>query len=113
MIKVKITRSASSGNIMSYRAEGHAAYEVPGKDIVCAGVSAVTIGTYNSIEALLGVHLKYRMYHGFFEMSVSEQLESKTFEKLQLLLESMVVTLQSIQQSYGEYLSIEETIKSR
>ncbi|WP_373566074.1 ribosomal-processing cysteine protease Prp [Mesobacillus foraminis] len=28
---------------MSYRTEGHANYDVHGKDIVCAGVSAVTL----------------------------------------------------------------------
>jgi uncharacterized protein YsxB (DUF464 family) len=55
LVKVEITRSISDGKIMSYRSEGHANYDVHGKDIVCAGVSAVKFGTSNSIEALLGI----------------------------------------------------------
>ncbi|WP_307311353.1 ribosomal-processing cysteine protease Prp [Neobacillus driksii] len=39
---MEITRSISDDKIMSYRSQGHANYDVHGKDIVCAGVSAVT-----------------------------------------------------------------------
>ncbi|WP_437177576.1 ribosomal-processing cysteine protease Prp [Heyndrickxia camelliae] len=52
---MEITRSSTDGKIMSFQSEGHAYYDEPGKDIVCAGVSAVTFGTVNSIEALLGI----------------------------------------------------------
>ncbi|WP_327078082.1 ribosomal-processing cysteine protease Prp [Peribacillus frigoritolerans] len=62
---MEITRSISDGKIMSYRSEGHANYDVHGKDIVCAGVSAVTFGTFNSIEALLGIVPKHTIDHGY------------------------------------------------
>jgi uncharacterized protein len=63
LVKVEITRSISDGKIMSYRSEGHANYDVHGKDIVCAGVSAVKFGTSNSIEALLGIAPKHTIDH--------------------------------------------------
>ena len=56
MIYVTIERLApDSPQISSFVVEGHAEYDVPGKDLVCAAVSAVTFGTNNSIESLTGV----------------------------------------------------------
>lgn len=54
MIKVTINRN-STGRIDSFTMSGHAEYDVPGKDIVCAGASAVAFGTINSIYALCKV----------------------------------------------------------
>lgn len=111
MVKVEIIRSASNGEIISYISEGHANYDGHGKDIVCAGVSAVTFGTVNSIEALLEIVPEHTIYEGFLKIVIPERIEPKNFEQVQLLLESMVVMLKSIQESYGEFLTIKETIK--
>ncbi|MEY8755454.1 ribosomal-processing cysteine protease Prp [Peribacillus frigoritolerans] len=111
MVKVEITRSISDGNIMSYRSEGHADYDVHGKDIVCAGVSAVTFGTFNSIESLVGIVPKHTIDHGYLEVNIPGKMEPKTSEQVQLLLESMVVMLNTIQESYGEFLTIKQTIQ--
>jgi uncharacterized protein len=111
LVRVEITRSTTNGKIISYKLEGHAYYNEYGKDIVCAGVSAVSIGTVNSIEALLGIVPEHTIYEGFLKVDIPERIESKTFEQVQLLLESMVIMLKSIQESYGEFLTIEETIQ--
>lgn len=111
MVKVEIIRSVSNGEIISYVSEGHANYDGHGKDIVCAGVSAVTFGTVNSMEALLGIVPNHTIHEGFLKVDIPEQIELKTYEQVQLLLESMVVMLESIQESYGEFLTIKETIK--
>lgn len=111
MVRVEISRSISGGNIISYRSEGHAYYDVHGKDIVCAGVSTVTFGTFNSIEALVGIVPKHTIDHGYLEVTIPKKLDSKKSEQVQLLLESMVVMLNTIQESYGEFLTIEQTIQ--
>lgn len=111
MVKVEIVRSFANGEIISYVSEGHANYDGHGKDIVCAGVSAVTFGTVNSIEALLEIVPEHTIYEGFLKVDIPERIEPKTFEQVQLLLESMVVILKSIQESYSEFLTIKETIK--
>ena len=111
MVKVEIIRSVSNGEIISYVSEGHANYDGHGKDIVCAGVSAVTFGTVNSIEALLEIVPDHTIYEGFLKIDIPERIEPKTYEQVQLLLESMVVMLKSIEESYGEFLTIKETIK--
>jgi hypothetical protein len=106
MIRVKIERRAD-GAIVAFSVSGHAYYDKPGKDIVCAGVSAVTIGTVNAVEALTGVELPNEMRDGLLHVVVPSALDPARSEKVQLLLESMLVMLRSIEQSYGKYMSIE------
>lgn len=108
MIKVKIVRGGD-GSIRSFSVKGHAFYADPGKDIVCAGVSAVTVGTVNSIEALAGVELVSKMKDGFLQASVPELSDGNTPDhRVQLLLESMVVMLRTIEESYGDFIAIQD-----
>jgi uncharacterized protein YsxB (DUF464 family) len=110
MIRVKIRRK-SDGLIESFQVKGHAMYDESGKDIVCAGVSAVTVGTVNSVEALLGVQLKASSKLGLLDVNVPDEVEGVLNEKVQMLLESMVVMLQTIEQSYGEYIALQDNKK--
>lgn len=108
MIQVEIQRSPD-GSITAYRVSGHAEYAESGKDIVCAGVSAVAIGMVNAVEAQLNIRLLADMRKGWLDVTVPDVSDQALADKLQLLLESMVVMLQSIQQSYGEYVNIQTT----
>ncbi|MEI7025248.1 ribosomal-processing cysteine protease Prp [Paenibacillus sp. y28] len=108
MIRVEVRRAAADRSIVSFRVEGHADFAVAGKDIVCAGVSAVTVGTVNAIEALLDIELPCEMENGLLDVSVPAGIEANRYQQTQLLLESMVVMLQSIQESYGKYIRITE-----
>lgn len=110
MIKVMITRN-SDGTIDSFTVKGHANFAKHGEDIVCAGVSAVTVGTVNAIEQLTGIELVSKMQDGFVSGGVPKLLESPQSERVQLLLESMIVSLKTIEDSYGTYLQIKEKSK--
>ena len=54
MINITINRS-KSGFIQSFTMSGHALFANHGKDIVCAGASAVSFGTINAVHALTGI----------------------------------------------------------
>lgn len=109
MIRVKITRDAATGTIRSFDVNGHANFDDPGKDIVCAGVSAVTFGTVNAVEALTGSGLECKVgKRGELSARLPQVEESPTGDRTQLLLESMLVMLRTIEQSYGEFISIQE-----
>jgi uncharacterized protein YsxB (DUF464 family) len=110
MIRVKIKRKPD-GRIVSFQVKGHAEYDKSGKDIVCAGVSAVTVGTVNSIEALLGIELKARSKHGLLEVEVPDNTDEALHGNVQMLLESMVVMLHTIEQSYRAYIALEDNKK--
>ncbi|MGF7047199.1 uncharacterized protein YsxB (DUF464 family) [Paenibacillus sp. DS2015] len=109
MIIVRIFRN-SYGAIQSFKVKGHAGYAKAGEDIVCAGVSVVTVGTVNSIESLTGILLEATMHDGFLSGVLPHIEDESTASKVQLLLESMVLMLNDIAESYGEYIQIEEVI---
>ena len=110
MITITVVRRSEDRGIVSFAAEGHAKFAKPGKDIVCAGVSAVTVGTVNAIEALTGARLPYSVRNGWLQSAVPETGDPAADAKIQLLLESMIVMLDTIQQSYGKYVVIRETL---
>lgn len=110
MISVLITRSSELEAIVGFEVKGHAGYAKRGEDIVCAGVSAVTVGTVNSIEILTGISMDTSMKNGFLSGTLSSVEDSEISAKVQLLLESMVVMLNDIAESYGKYIQIQQVI---
>ncbi|AWB45717.1 ribosomal-processing cysteine protease Prp [Paenibacillus sp. CAA11] len=109
MIIVNILRNADQ-TIEGFRVKGHANYAERGRDIVCAGVSAVTVGTVNAIEKLTGIEMDSEMEHGFLSAVLPESAAGSSKEQAQLLLSSLVVMLESIELSYGKYLKIKDII---
>ncbi len=80
---------------------GHAEYARPGEpDIVCAAVSALTIGTVNSLEELAGERLRVSQDQrtGFFKCDFEGTLQ----EKSSFLMDSMVFSLENISREYGK-----------
>lgn len=112
MINVRILRH-EDGSIHGFEVKGHANYAKHGEDIVCAGVSTVTVGTVNSLEALTGTVMDSRMNDGFLSAYLPVNGNGNADNQAQLLLESMVVMLNSIAESYGKYIQIKEVITQR
>lgn len=108
MIQVQIERRSADRAILSFSVEGHALFAEDGKDIVCAGVSAITVGTVNAVETLTGVVLKHIMHKGLLKVSIPDLHGEPEWAKIQLILESMVVMLATIQRTYGSYIAIKE-----
>jgi uncharacterized protein YsxB (DUF464 family) len=108
MIKFTLVRHVSEGYIEEFTLSGHANYAKRGQDIVCAAVSGITFGTINAIDKLVHVQLDVKMDEktGFFRCIVPEQLDDSIHEKVQLLLEGMYVSLQSIASEYGKYITL-------
>jgi uncharacterized protein YsxB (DUF464 family) len=108
MIAITIVRNVERA-IIRFTVSGHAYYNDPGKDIVCAGVSAVTIGAVNAIEKLTGLVLDAVDKSGLLKVRVPDSTDSVRNGQVQLLLEGMIVALESIMESYGKYVKIQET----
>lgn len=102
MIAIHIERD-DQGRITSFRIAGHAEYDEPGKDIVCAAVSAISIGAINAVEKLLGVRMEAHDEPGLLTCRVpptSEELQ----RDVQLLLEGMVSALEDVQSAYSRWV---------
>jgi uncharacterized protein YsxB (DUF464 family) len=106
MIDVTITRTISD-QIQSFEISGHAFFAKRGRDIVCAGVSAVSVGAINAVHELTGVIpvIEHRE-DGFLRCDVPENLPEDINEKVQLLLEGMVVSLRAIEEEYGKNMKL-------
>ena len=85
---------------------GHAEYADEGEDIVCAGISALTINTINS----LGMYTTEKFETEADEESgeIALRFESPAGHDADLLMKSLVLGLQGIQNTYGdEYIVLD------
>ncbi len=112
MIQVVIQRN-QRGKITAFQINGHAGYGEPGEDIVCAAVSAISIGMVNAVEAVLGIRLPAEVKEdGSLRCRLPLIADEATCGKVQLLLEAMVAALQSVEAEYGQYVQIRTTQKT-
>ncbi|MFD0588286.1 ribosomal-processing cysteine protease Prp [Paenibacillus sp. GCM10027627] len=111
MINATFVRDEASRRILSFAIEGHAEYAKRGKDIVCAGVSTVSIGTVNAIEKLAGFELSATMKNGWLSSDIPILPDAEMDDRMQLLLESMVSMLETIATSYGKHVVIHERLQ--
>jgi uncharacterized protein YsxB (DUF464 family) len=106
MINITIYRN-ESGLIQSFSMSGHALFANHGQDIVCAGASAVSFGSINAVHELTGIipHIEQGK-DGFLSCTIPDNISEAIQEKIQLLLEGMVISLQTIEEQYGEHIKI-------
>ena len=85
---------------------GHAEYAKPGRpDVLCAAISALTIGTVNSLEELAGetISVKSDESTGFLKCDFESMLQ----EKSSFLVDSMIFSLENLSREYGrKYLQV-------
>ncbi len=104
MIKVSIHKN-KNGQIIGFRCLGHAGYAKSGSDIVCAAVSALVITTMNSIEHFTSDTFDYQTDEesGLIDFRIVSTLS----ERSELLLGSLILGLQGIEEGYGQqYIQI-------
>ncbi|WP_053367271.1 ribosomal-processing cysteine protease Prp [Bacillus sp. FJAT-27245] len=105
MIDAAIYRN-DSGLIQSFSISGHAFFANRGKDIVCAGVSAVSVGAINAIHELTGIVPELEHGDGLLRCALPENIPAQEQETIQILLEGMVVSLRTIEEEYGKHIRI-------
>ncbi|WP_041138635.1 ribosomal-processing cysteine protease Prp [Beduini massiliensis] len=102
---IKIIVEKKEDKISRLTITGHALFENRGKDIVCAGVSAVAIGGINAIHEFgLIDYCDYTVEEGRVDMLIKDCLHME----LQVILETLHIQLKTIEESYFEYISIQE-----
>ncbi len=111
MIKANICRDDNK-KIYGYNVEGHANFGEYGKDIVCAAVSTLTQNSLLSLLRLLDFKkddIKYKIDDeiGYIDVKFKDGSEYDT-EKAQILLESLVLGLDYIQESYPDYVTLND-----
>ncbi|MGG3573779.1 ribosomal-processing cysteine protease Prp [Bacillus gobiensis] len=110
MIQATINRSVNSREIVSFSLSGHADFAEHGQDLVCAGASAVVIGAINAVEAVADIKPVLEMSHdgGYVHFEFPAEYDHSAFQKAQLLLEGMIVSLETIERDYQDYLQLKQ-----
>lgn len=103
---INVTIYKNHGNeCTAFTCIGHAEYGRHGEDIVCAAVSALVINTVNAIEQIVQeeFNLVTDQESGLIDFSFKKHASHDA----ELLLQSMVLGLQGIQNNYGnEYMTL-------
>ena len=108
MITVKVTRNVKN-EIISFSLNGHAGYDVQGKDIVCAAVSAVTNMALIGLGEKLKLNLKFEKSDGgYLKVGLPEDINKDDMMVAQFLLESLVTEYLDIESNYGKYILVKE-----
>ena len=98
MISVNVSFIGS--DLQKLTVSGHANYDQYGKDIVCAGVSAVVTGGINALESELA---NIKIVNEDNKLGV---LVVNSNEKIQTILKTILIQLETIEASYKKYIKI-------
>jgi uncharacterized protein YsxB (DUF464 family) len=112
MIKVVIKRKDDM--IYSVEISGHANSGPYGYDLVCAGVSAVSFGAINAALQLSGAELVIKQggEGGYLFAQIPENATTEQIEKIHQAFEVMLISLQTIERDYSQFIKIEEVSSS-
>lgn len=101
---ITVTVYQHSGQYKGFCCKGHAEYAEEGYDIICAAVSVLTVNAINSIERFTEDDMTADGgADGYIKLTLDGEVSNDT----KLLLDSMILGLKQIQQSYGnEYIDI-------
>ncbi|WP_026906326.1 ribosomal-processing cysteine protease Prp [Paucisalibacillus globulus] len=107
MIKVTVIRD--NNQIKSFELSGHADSGPYGYDLVCAGVSSVSFGAVNAVLKLTDINLAIEQGNegGYLHVTIPDSVDTELMEKVQLLFEGMIVSLETIERDYNQFITIQ------
>ena len=105
MIKVEYIENSS--NIEYLRISGHANYDDYGKDIVCSAVSAISIGALNALKNIENYAITQK------EGLIIIENKNKSSYDDNIVLNTMLIQLKTIEQSYPKFIQIVRLIKRK
>ena len=104
MIRATVYRRAADQSLKGLQILGHADYEEYGKDIVCAGVSALVVNLVNAIEKLTDDQLIVQTDEdrGLIECKFCR----RAGHDAELLMRACIMGLEAIQQEHSDYIQL-------
>ncbi|OZU89831.1 hypothetical protein CIL03_01450 [Virgibacillus indicus] len=105
---IRVTVFKENNKITAFEISGHAESGPYGYDLVCAGASAVSIGSINAVMELCKAELeiKQRDDGGYLHVTIPDSINSEVMGKIQLLFEGMLISLKSIEKEYSQFIKI-------
>lgn len=106
MIKVHIVRD-NQGFIWEFSVKGHAGAGRLGRDIVCAGVSAIVYTALGGLQELADIE-SYIEKDGLIKCSIPTDIAKEKKPVVKVILDTMAIGLKQLRYtpSYKRYISI-------
>lgn len=97
-----------SDKFVGFKLYGHAAPRELDLDVdlTCAAISAISQTTLIGVLEVLKIEATYKMEDGFLSLTLDNQ-SSEDVERCQVLLETMLLGLKSIEFTYSDYIKVE------
>lgn len=100
---IRITITQKNNKIDSLEIKGHANFAEYGKDLVCAGVSAISVGGLNALATLNDKNIELKMSDGYILIrNTSQNAEAQT------ILNTIIIQLQTVKEIQKDYIKIIE-----
>lgn len=103
MIKVIVLRD-TDGKFKSIEVSGHAGFADYGKDIVCAGVSALIETCILGFENVAGFKPRVVKEEGYLTLEIPDNIPDDTRKKAGIIAETILLGLKDVSESYPEYV---------
>ncbi len=110
MTKVTIYKN-SKDYIIGFKVLGHSGYDIKGKDIVCAAVSALSqtalialVEVLNIKEDLIDYSIDEDM--GLLDVRIPQNTSYDDLERINIVLRTFEVGIKSIIESYPRYVTL-------
>ena len=94
--------------INGFSISGHSDFDEPGKDIVCAAISAVVTMAEATINDVCGAKAKVRVKDADARVSLTLPASCDEEESVQAVLAGMLLTLCSLRDDYPDYIEVLE-----
>ncbi len=106
MTEITVYRTADS--YQGLRVSGHSGYAKAGEDIVCAGISVLTINLINSLEQLSedAFSVKEDERQGLIEICMSYEDDEEPSGESQILFDSYLIGIQSLLEDYKDFITL-------
>lgn len=103
---VNVIFNKKDRDLVSVKMVGHAESVDEGYDMVCCAISTISQTILIGILEVLKLKITYSLDDGFLNFSL-ERLPDEDIRRCQVLMETMLLGLKSIEIGYGEYIKIE------
>ncbi|MDR5657900.1 ribosomal-processing cysteine protease Prp [Serpentinicella sp. ANB-PHB4] len=107
MIKIEIFRNKQK-EVNKYVVSGHAQAAEYGQDIVCSAVSVLSQTTLLGLYEVAEIKVDYEIQDGYLRCSVPESISSEARKKANLLIDTMIIGMRNISESYSKYIDFHD-----
>lgn len=92
--------------ISAFAIRGHADLAPRGEDVVCAAVSALAQATLIGLEEVVRVSAEVEVADGWLRCRLPGGLAPAQHREAQVLLETLLLSLRSIEEGYGDAITV-------